>query len=490
MGLNLKIILNLCFLAIMTFFSSSAYASGGARLPTVISIVETSNFDEVSISFNDVPGPILGYELHRLRLFEAYKRVGSFSCFSPSNPTVNICKDSATVFSILDTPGAGRFAYKLRTFSPDGQGGFVQGAFGKSKAINTDTDSDGVGNVADNCPARANPAQADADGDGIGDACDPDFPQIAIGMIANRVAGAEQIYLLNETGGIIKQLTTAGKNSQPSWTRDGTKILFESDRNVFPQIFIMNANGTDQKRLFPGLTMPQKQPNQSPDGGKLVFTSLVTDPDYHLPKQEIFLINMDGTSLQRLTINKTEAYNRDGLNLGIASGFPRFSPGGTKILFATTMSREEGKEHGELQLWTMNSDGSNQKQLTYDFLSDAPNANAPNWSPDGRFVVFFGGFETEYGEIWKAEVSAIGDIISRKKLTNETGTTSADNPQWSADGKKILYGSNHGDGQVRLWLMNADGSNAHPIYTFDRSPEGPGSLTSSYRPIVGALLSP
>jgi dipeptidyl aminopeptidase/acylaminoacyl peptidase len=67
------------------------------------------------------------------------------------------------------------------------------------------------------------------------------------------VSGEAQIYLANADGTNVKRLTTGSTNAQPTWSPDGSRILFSSNRqskagNEF-ELFIMNADGSDQKMI-------------------------------------------------------------------------------------------------------------------------------------------------------------------------------------------------------------------------------------------------
>ena len=92
------------------------------------------------------------------------------------------------------------------------------------------------------------------------------------------------------------------------------QIAFESDRDGNWEIYVMNADGTNQTRL----TSPPAENGGhawSPDGSKIAFTSKRDGND------EIYVMNADGTSQMRLTNNPAE-------DLG-----PSWSPDGSKIGF-------------------------------------------------------------------------------------------------------------------------------------------------------------
>ncbi|GAB4337175.1 MAG: S9 family peptidase [Calditrichia bacterium] len=106
-------------------------------------------------------------------------------------------------------------------------------------------------------------------------------------------------------------------------------------------------------------------PQISPDGKKIAF--VVTE--YFLEKgesnSEIYLMNMDGSQLKQLTHNDAADYH------------PRWSPDGKKLLFVST--RENGP-----QAWVLPMDGGEAYQLT-GFSMGVSN---PEWTPDGKAVVF------------------------------------------------------------------------------------------------------
>jgi Tol biopolymer transport system component len=141
---------------------------------------------------------------------------------------------------------------------------------------------------------------------------------------------------------------TASETS-PAWSPDGTKLVFSSLREISPtfpdggnyDIYVMNADGTSLVRLtnFPGNEL---QPTWSPDGSKIAF---VADGDGGL--SQIYSMNANGTNRVRLT---------GALHEDVS---PSWSPDGTKIVFSSTRD-------GNPELYVMNADGTNPVRLTTD----------------------------------------------------------------------------------------------------------------------------
>lgn len=122
----------------------------------------------------------------------------------------------------------------------------------------------------------------------------------------------------------------------------------------------------------------------------------------------------------------------------------------------------------------MNSDGSLEKQLT--FMTDdpnAPNGNAPAWSPDSTQIAFFNGFEEAGANRTTPDVRKLAvinaDGSGKRYLTHCDVTTSsisdskspgscADDPNWAPDGRWILYSSAGVGVGMNTYFIAADGS--------------------------------
>lgn len=253
-------------------------------------------------------------------------------------------------------------------------------------------------------------------------------------------SAGEQIFSMDPQRRSKVQLTTEGSvNRFPSWSADGLLILFSSNRTGKIELWSMHADGSAQRQIVTGLPGEKWVPQLSPDSKTIVFA--YGDPGVGHP--EIWSVSATGRNPRRLTTTPKAATGPTW------SLLPHFSPDGRRIVFASTKS-------GDSQIWIMNSDGSDQRQITHGLGPEFPDANAPKWSPDGKTIAFWAGFETKYGEIWTMRPDGSGT----RQLTDQPGAISSDNPAWSPDGTKILFDTNR-RGSAQIWVMNADGSDQH-----------------------------
>jgi len=189
----------------------------------------------------------------------------------------------------------------------------------------------------------------------------PDGSRIAFVMSPRshltRFAGDGDIYAMNADGTDIRRLTEGLNASTPAWSPDGSQIAFV--RNQGRALVIMDADGSNQHVIARDRGYYQ-WPAWSPNGRLIAYQS---SPDKNTEVTAIFIIQPDGTDDRRLTSGSASA------------GFPAWSPDGSRIAYSSG------------QLWIMNSDGSNAHHVTncrlpcvFDF--------APAWSPDAGALVF------------------------------------------------------------------------------------------------------
>jgi TolB protein len=298
----------------------------------------------------------------------------------------------------------------------------------------------------------------------------------------------------------IAQLTSDGDNGEAYFSWDGRKLIYQSNRDKYncDKIWTMNVDGTDKK-----MVSPDHGANTCsfffPGNNRIVFASTshlpgdcpaktALPPGYVWPlyPYNIFVANADGTDLKKITDNPQydaepvvssdgtqivfgsqrngdfDIYimNADGSNVRRLTnrigydGGPWFSPDGKKIAWRAWYPETEeekalwkdcmGKDYivaVPLDIWVMDSDGSNKIRITYNGATNW----APSWHPDGKRIIFSSNMDD-----WHEDIKKFGHNFELY-LINIDGTgleritfnnTFDSFPMFSPDGKKLVFGAN------------------------------------------------
>jgi len=168
-----------------------------------------------------------------------------------------------------------------------------------------------------------------------------------------------RIFAADDDGSRGDQLTTQAAGSadrSPVWSPDGSRIAFVSNRaGGFPELYLMFADGTGVVRLTTNSSI-DANPSWSPDGTRLVFERCCDNGT-----SDLFTIDVATRAEASLTPSPTQ-HDFD----------PVWSPDGTQIAF---VSFEVGQ--GNLDIWTMNADGTAPVRLTQEAGPDL----SPDWQP-------------------------------------------------------------------------------------------------------------
>ncbi len=226
------------------------------------------------------------------------------------------------------------------------------------------------------------------------------------------------VYVVDADGTGLRRLTTSpGDDFDPSWSPDGTRIAFRRERSGEPEIWIMNVDGTEQRRLTDGLS-----PAWSPDGSLIAFAGPSGSSGI------ITVIRPDGTG--RRTLPHTEG-----------GEYPSWSPDGTRIVFNSNLT-------GDHLMYVAQADGSK-------VVGPVGGGEGwqVDWSPDGRFILFTSHRDhlDNYTDVYVMRPDGSGV----RRLTQQRAYT----PAWSPDGEHIVFSA------PGLFVTNADGTGAIPLPT-------------------------
>lgn len=253
-------------------------------------------------------------------------------------------------------------------------------------------------------------------------------------------AGLPQIYLADLASADTVQLTDMPEGAcQPFWSPDGAKLVFTSpckgmdDIYYSASLYLINADGSN---LTPIGTVPggDFDPAWSPDGSSIAFTSLRSG------QMEIFTISVeDPAAVTQIT---------KGMK-GVESRQPAWSPDGSQIAYAVN-------RFGVYQLWLMNADGAEQKQIVRSGV--ALTDYLPSWSPDGQLILFNQRCATKFCFPYLMSVSA-SDRTAEQGSFLQLNVISIEDVQYSPDGFYLLYEGESESENNDIYYMTVTGAN-------------------------------
>ncbi len=282
-------------------------------------------------------------------------------------------------------------------------------------------------------------------------------------------------------GGLVREIA-------PRWSPDGQQLLFVSNRNGRPQLFLLADEGGEARQLT---TAPEGvgEPTWSADGRYVAFTS--KDPvDAEAEKAK----NPDLRHITHLRykfngIGFTDTRHRHLYIVNVATGEVQqvtkgdydvsgiaWSPDGQKLAFSACIS-PDCELHLVQDIWVIDRDGSNLQKLT----PGKGNAGSPVFSPDGSQIAYFGHEKGEIGyaniDLWVVPTTggqtvnltaamdrSVGNSVGGDSRMDAGGSA----PIWSADGKSVYTTVTDG-GTCHIYQVTVSDKQIKQITTGDMS---------------------
>lgn len=241
--------------------------------------------------------------------------------------------------------------------------------------------------------------------------------------------GNKEVWIMDADGANQRQITRDKSIcSAPCWGKNATEIYYTTFKEYNPDLCGTYLDGSKTWFIssFPGLNV---SPSWSDKTERIVLT-LSKDGN-----SEIYSMDRNGKNLKRLTYNNS------------IDSTPSWSPSGTEIIFTSDRT-------GTPQLYTMNSEGFNVQRLTFQGKYN----DGAMWSPKGDKIAFHARAEGTFN-IYLSNPAPSSEWIQLTYYQDNN-----EDPCWAPDGQHLVFSSNR-TGKSQIFLMHVDGTGQTQLTT-------------------------
>lgn len=295
------------------------------------------------------------------------------------------------------------------------------------------------------------------------------------------IGDEEEIYLMTPDGSAFINLTeNPAVDTDPAWSPDGSKIAFVSTRSGNADLWVMNMDGSGLTQLTDN-EGSVRFPNWSPDGSMIAYSANVND------QRDLYVIEAPGagpltaaSAAAAPALQPTQATDHPDVD-----NEPVWTPDGGKIIFFSTREGSDGA------LWSIDftgTGGENPVGLTLDFVFAC--APGSGWSlVDGRVKISFVGETEGQLDIWTMDL----DGSNQMNVTNDAAvdfysdymseppTLTASGPAGTSHSQegRLIFNSNR-DGPWQLYSITESGTDLVRLTNYPADDEMP-----RWRPSTG-----
>ncbi len=192
--------------------------------------------------------------------------------------------------------------------------------------------------------------------------------------------GSQSLWTVRPDGtSLVRLVNDFGTIKDVSWSPEGTKLAFSSNRSGKPQVYVVNADGTGAVDISGG-TWGDRNPAWSPTGNLIAFNRGYADDD---GLYELWVMDPTGANQRPLVQDNSSPNTSGGVPYGSEVGTtqqPSWNPNGSSVVFA---GQDSTNTNNCCDLFEVDVSGGTLRQIT-----TGSNAFEPSYAPDGSHIIY------------------------------------------------------------------------------------------------------